>query len=131
MKILIADDESHNRILMEELLASYGELEVVSNGLEAVELYQSALANGAPFDLICLDMMMPIMDGQEALQQIRAIEKKLGINAHDEVKILMVTAIDIAQEIYIALQSGCTDYIIKPISKKKLEEKLKEYKLIH
>lgn len=130
MRILIADDELGNRVLMRQLLKPYGECEVVENGAEAVDLFVLRLEDAKPFDLICLDIMMPILDGMEALKKIRETEQALSIKPEQEVKILVISALDKTPDIYGAFEGGCTDYIIKPITRKKLEVKLKDYKFI-
>jgi two-component system chemotaxis response regulator CheY len=130
MRILIVDDEFNNRMLLQKLLAPYGSGDVVVDGLEAVEAVVMAHAEGDPYDLICMDIMMPEMDGHQAVQAIRAKEKELGIHPKDEVKILMVTALDSPKEVMKAYyQDGCTDYLVKPVSKEKIEEKLRAYGL--
>ena len=74
MKIMIADDDFVCRMLLQKLLSPLGECVTVINGLEAINAFRVALSEKAPFDLLCLDIMMPEMDGQDALKAIRRIE---------------------------------------------------------
>ena len=76
MKTLIVDDDFTNRLLLQELLRPHGQSHVAVNGREAVDAVGVALEAKEPYDLICLDIMMPEMDGQEALGKIRALEEK-------------------------------------------------------
>ena len=128
MKMLIVDDEINNRLLLQKLVASYGSTDVVVDGREAVEAFALAISEGASYDLIFMDNMMPDMDGHEAVQAIRAKEREINVSPRDEVKILMVTALDSPKEVMRAYyRDGCTDYITKPITKEKIQTKMKEY----
>ena len=79
MKTLVTDDDFICRVLLQKLLSSYGEVHIAINGAEAVKAVRIAIDNGEPYNLICLDIMMPEMDGQEALKQIRKVEEENGI----------------------------------------------------
>ena len=128
MRMLVVDDDFNNRMLLQKLLASYGEAETVVDGQEAVEAFLLAHSEGRPYELVCMDIMMPEMDGHQAVQIIRAKEKELGIAPRDEVKVLMVTALDSPKEVMKAYyRDGCTDYLAKPITKEKIDGKLRDY----
>ena len=127
MKILIAEDDSTSRVLLEELLNVYGDCTSVVDGLEAVRAFKKSLDDDRQFDLICLDIMMPKMNGQDVLKEIRKIEQKQGIGGKDMAKIVMTTALEDAKNIMQALLRGpCEGYLTKPINKKKLYGKLAE-----
>ncbi len=131
MHILIADDEEHNRMLLQDILAPYGSCEQVVNGAEAVDAFLYAMEDGQPFDLICLDIMMPELDGQDALAEIRRLEKAGGLEGEHETTILMVTALDTEEQVVRAFfQGGCTDYVNKPVSRQGLVQKLRDLRVI-
>ncbi|GAB7079143.1 response regulator [Megalodesulfovibrio paquesii] len=118
MRVLIVEDDFTSRKLMQTILSPYGECDVAVNGREAVEAFQLALDNENPYDLVCMDIMMPEMDGQEALKQIRAIERAKGVRASDEVKVVMTTALDDPKNVVEAYyKGGATSYIPKPIDR--------------
>ncbi|NCC53452.1 MAG: response regulator, partial [Spartobacteria bacterium] len=71
MKTLIVDDDFTNRILLQAIMEEYGVAHIAVNGREAVDAVCMAMDDGVPYDLVCLDIMMPEMDGQEALKAIR------------------------------------------------------------
>ncbi|MBF0272473.1 MAG: response regulator [Magnetococcales bacterium] len=131
MNVLIVEDIEENRIILARFLTSYAQCDMAKNGQEAVHLFETALRNGSPYDLVLLDIVMPVMDGQAALKQMRAMEQEFR-NPHDpETVILMTTSVDAQSEIVEALEQGhCTDYLNKPISRAKLLVKLSELKLI-
>ncbi len=118
MKVLIVEDDFTSRKLMQTILSPYGDCDIAVNGKEAVKAFETALAAGQPYDLICMDIMMPEMDGQEALKRIRAIEKELGLRVANEVKVVMTTALDDPKNVVEAYyKGGATSYIPKPIDR--------------
>lgn len=130
MKILIAEDDFASRTFMLRLLTKYGDCDVTVDGAEAVEAYTMALESGEGYDLICLDIMMPILDGYQALSQIRNIEKQKGIPECQAVKIIMTTALNDGKNVTKAFKMGCTAYAGKPIDQDKFENELRKLELI-
>ena len=130
MKILIVEDDFTSRLLLQEILKNYGSCHIAVNGKEAVEAARSARKNGEPYDLICLDIMMPEMDGQDALHQIRADEETQGIISTHGAKIMMITALGDIKNVSAAYGKLCDGYMTKPIHQAKLLEDLRGLKLI-
>ncbi|MEE4357097.1 MAG: response regulator [Desulfococcaceae bacterium] len=132
MKILIAEDDFISRRILKELLSPYGDCDVVVDGEEAVQAFQMAIEEKKYYDLVCLDIMMPNTDGQEALKQIRETEKNRGIRGSAEVKVIMVTALDDPKTVFQAYyKGGATSYIVKPIERKKVIDEIRALGLIH
>ncbi len=131
MKILIVDDLYDNRTLLAQILLPFGQCDMAVNGVEALQLVEEAFEKSDPYNLILLDIMMPIMEGQEALKKIREMERELGIEGAKETVIIMITALDMPNVVTEAFFKGyCTDFMDKPILRVKLLNKLKEYNLI-
>lgn len=130
MKTLIVEDDFTNRLLLQEFLLPYGLPQVAVNGVEAVEAVRTALEAGAPYDLVCLDIMMPEMDGQAALRRIRDLETARGIQSTKGMKIIMTTALDDVKNIVSAFSGLCDAYLIKPIDRAELLKELRKLKLI-
>ncbi len=130
MKTLIVEDDFTSRLLLQELLKKYGPLHTAVNGQEAVDAVDASLVAGEPYDLICLDIMMPEMDGQTALQEIRLLEKESGITLSKGAKTVMTTALDDLKNVLSAYNSMCDGYLTKPIDKVKLLEELNKLNLI-
>lgn len=118
MKVLIVEDDFTSRKLMQTILSPHGECDIAVNGKEAVEAFKVALEAKEPYDLICMDIMMPEMDGQEALKKIRGIEREQNIRGDSEAKVVMTTALDDPKNVVEAYyKGGATSYIPKPIDR--------------
>lgn len=124
MKTLIAEDDFTSRILLNEILRPFGPVHVAVNGKEAVEAVRVAADSGEPYDLVCLDIMMPVMDGYEALKEIRGLEQARGVNPPNLAKIFMITALNSAENVVQAVNGSCNYYLVKPIRKSKLLDQL-------
>jgi two-component system chemotaxis response regulator CheY len=126
VKCLIVEDDFISRRVLKELLSSSFDCDIAVNGEEAVASFRLAHEGKRPYDLICMDIMMPGVDGQEALRLIRVIEKELGIPPHLEVKVIMTTALDDPRTVVQAYyKGGATSYIVKPVSRQKLMRELR------
>ncbi|UCF96361.1 MAG: response regulator [Spirochaetaceae bacterium] len=129
MNILIVEDELTSRELLKVILEPYGSIQTVADGIEALKAFNLALAE-KPYDLICLDIMLPKMDGQQVLKGIRKIEADKGILGPDAVKILMISALGDFESVSEAFSSQCTSYITKPIDADKIVAELRNLELI-
>ena len=130
MKTLIVEDDFVSRRLLQAILSPYGRCEVATNGKEAVQAFELAWQEKDPYNLICLDIMMPEMDGLQVLAEVRRIEDEKGIDGLSGVKIVMTTALDDPRSIMKAFKQQCEDYLIKPIDRPKLLEKVRNLGLI-
>ena len=131
MKTLIVEDDFLSRSLLSTLLSEFGVCHVAVNGQEALNAVERGLVENDPYDLICLDIMMPVMDGQQALQKIRRMEEQHGIMGLDTAKVIMVTAADDSKNIMKAFRQGqCEAYLTKPLDREKLITHIRELGLI-
>ncbi len=130
MKTLVVEDDISCSVLLKKILAPYGECDVTENGIKGLEAFDSACEKNEPFDLICLDIMMPEMDGQEVLKEIRKREEKTKKRCSDGVKIIMVTALGDNKNIMQSFKAQCEAYIVKPIDKNKLLNEIRLLGLI-
>jgi len=117
MRILIAEDDFASRKFMLKFLTKYAEVDVTVDGQEAVNAFELALEDGEPYDLVCLDVMMPNMDGLEALEAIRQLE--IGSDAAKRARVIMTTALNEVNQVDKAFQLGCEGYAVKPINTEK------------
>ena len=116
MKILLAEDDFVTRKNMANFLSKYGECDVTVDGMEAVDAYLMALEDGEPYDLVCLDIMMPVMDGLEAARLIR----KSGKPDAATVSIFALTANAFAEDVEKTKAAGMNAHLSKPIEAKAL-----------
>ncbi len=131
MKVLVVEDDFISRKLLTTLLGHYGDCDIAVDGNEAVDAFRIALDEGKPYDLICMDIMMPNLDGQAALKEIRAQEMEKAIPASKEVKVIMTTALDDPKNVMESLhKGGAAAYIVKPIDKKKLMDEVRKLGLL-
>lgn len=130
MKVLIAEDDFASRKFMLRFLSQYGECDVTVDGNEAIEAFTIALEDGEPYDLVCLDIMMPEMDGYGALKAIRQIETEQGIEDGKGAKIIMTTALNDGRNVMKAFSFGCVAYAGKPIDQEKFKSELQKLGLI-
>lgn len=126
MKVLIVDDELTNRKLLQTMLENLGHCDLAENGKEAVDLFTQSMESNELYDIIFLDIKMPVMDGHESLQKIREIEEAKGIYVGNGVKVVMVTALGDKKNILSAFQEGCEYYLVKPFQQNKLYDLISE-----
>jgi len=127
MKILIAEDDFVSRKLLNKLLASLGEADIAANGNEALTAVKMALENDQPYDLICLDILMPGFDGIVALKKIRQLEAQKGLDPEKRSKIIMTTAVSDKSYVLAAAQANCNGFLVKPITKERLFDELRKH----
>ncbi len=121
LKILVAEDPADNRFLVQAYLkGSAYDLSFVEDGEAAL----TELAGWTRFDLILMDMQMPLMDGLAATRAIRALERQSGTTP---VPIIALTANARAEDVKASQGAGCTAHLSKPISKEKLVGAIEEY----
>ena len=106
MRILIAEDDFASRKAILKFLSVYGECDVTVDGMEAIDAFMMALEEDDPYDLICLDVMMPIMDGYQALKNIREIEREHNVPQDKQAKVIMTTALNEEKNVKKAFELG-------------------------
>jgi len=126
MKILVVEDDYISRRLLCRYLEPYGECVEAVNGHEAVDSVRYALDAGNHYDLICLDIMMPGMDGQETLSAIRRLESGQGVALGQGARIVMTSAMEDEQYMLDAFSASADGYLVKPIERRKLLATLKD-----
>ena len=117
MRFLVVDDDFETRRLVQKLLRPFGDVDIATDGEEAVEAFARAIKEDEPYALITLDILMPNVDGQQALREIREIEKDHGITPDKQVRIIMISGLDDSEQLHDAFFLGeATSYIVKPIN---------------
>lgn len=129
MKILIAEDDFVSRKILNKILSPIGEVDNAANGNEALTAVRMAIEANEPYDLICLDIMMPEIDGIMALKKIRQLEAQKGLNPEAKSKIFMTTAISDKKYVLASAQADCDGFLVKPMDKKRLFDEIRKHGL--
>ena len=130
LRMLLVEDDFTSRLLLQSFLSRYGECHVAVNGREAVEAFRAAGELGQTYDLICMDIMMPEMDGCEAVRQVRALEEARGIFSTAGAKIVMTTTVNDIKHVIRCFKELCDAYLVKPIDLAELLGQMKSYQLV-
>ncbi len=127
MRSLIIDDDEMGKMMLATLLEEFGPCDLAANGEEGLILFDRAAADNTPYDLICLDIVMPVMDGTETLRQLRERDQQQG----QRTKVFMISACNSPQDIEDAFFEGdCDDYIVKPFRRDAVTKMLTRFNLI-
>ena len=130
MKILVVDDDKSTHKLFQLFLGPHGECDLATGEREAVDLFLRSLRDGHPYDLICLAMGMPTMNGLDLLMAIRKYEKGHGVDEHDHVKITMTSAVNFPDRIQEAFWVECDAYLAKPFKRQMILDLMEQLDLV-
>lgn len=131
LRCLIVDDDELGRELLAQQLEKYAVCDMAADGNEAVFEFEAAISGGNPYDIIFLDIMMPVLDGHGAAKSIRKLEAAKGIPVEKGVNIVVLSSLNTPQDIiqsYISAQSAA--HLIKPARPEKLLKTLVKLGLI-
>jgi two-component system chemotaxis response regulator CheY len=128
MRSLVAEDNATNRKPLQTFLSRYGRCDIALDGEEAVNAVVLALQSHQVYDLICMDLRMPKMDGQEAIREIR--KQEAAANVSKSAKVIVTTIHTDTNSITGALLGRCNAYLVKPINITKLKKELNSLSLI-
>lgn len=127
MRILIAEDDLISRKFLYKFLSRYGECDMVVDGLETLDAFLMAVREDQHYDLICLDIMMPKVDGVKVLKSIRELEEQKNILPEKRAKIIMTTALAETRMVQEAMDIGCDAYAAKPLDVEKIAKVLEDF----
>jgi CheY-like chemotaxis protein len=127
MKALIAEDNPSSRSLYYKWLEKYfDEIDIASDGSEAVSVFLQSLMNNDPYSFVLLDLRLPEMNGYDVLREFRELEKEYIEKSPSPSKIAVVSAIEKKDFIVNALMKFCDVYIEKPVVRSKLVLEIKK-----
>lgn len=130
-RFLIVDDDELSRKILADYMSEFAECVTAPDGTVGYELFEKAILDGRPFDLICSDVLMPEVSGHEMVCRIRAREESLPIAGYIRTRIFMISASGSPKDMSEAiLDNNCDDYIVKPFQRATLKTMLRKYDLI-
>lgn len=122
LRVLIVEDDFASRRLLQKIFTPLAEVHVSVDGCEAVTAFEDALSTDQPYHLVCLDIMLPKLDGQDVLKEIRRLESQRGVLSTQGAKVIMVTALKDMKNVMSAYNSLCDGYVAKPITRAGLNQ---------
>jgi len=120
MRCLIVDDDPVSRLMIRGYLAPLFDCDVVQDGASAVSAHFSALQKREPYDLLCLDIVMPGLNGFQVLQAIKDRESELKIPRQNRIKIVTISGCSRSETAEQALSTGVDAHLNKPLSRDEL-----------
>lgn len=131
LRALIVDDDPVNTRFLSEILAPYAQCDIAENGRRGLAAFDQALSAGTPYDIIFMDVMMPGMDGHQALEGMRHLEHSQGVPPSQSAKVIMVSALDDSRTLYRAFFQGhALSFLAKPFSGDTVLDELRKFELI-
>ncbi|NOX88586.1 MAG: response regulator [Calditrichaeota bacterium] len=130
MRMLVTEDVELMQKLLRRFLEPYGEISFARGGHEAFRQFKDTVTTHKYFDLICLDIDIPEINGLDLLKNIRVAEKLFRVPLENRAKIVMVSSTNDANIVMKAIKLGCNGYIVKPFGKERIVSELKKLGLI-
>lgn len=126
--MLVVEDSESSQITIKNILLPYADCDGALDGVSAVGKFRDALLSNDRYDVICMDITMPKMDGKAALRIIREIERQQGSTS---TPVIMITASgDAMSKIETMHELRATSYLVKPISKESLIATIRKLQLL-
>lgn len=129
MKILLAEGDFISRKAMNQLLSQYGECDVTVDGGEAVEYCADALENKEPYDLVCLSVDLPVMDGWRVFGAIRKMENRQNIPEEKRIKVILMADRNLDEASQKAFEFDEVFLLEKPVDENEFREALDDLEL--
>ncbi|MBF0481201.1 MAG: response regulator [Desulfovibrionaceae bacterium] len=130
-RVLIVDDDILSCKQLEKYFSPHAACDVRTDGRSAVEAFAQALAEGSPYGIVCIEIVMPGLDGSQSLELMRAIEDEYGVEEMDRSRVIITTGKNDPKSIFQAFfDQHVFAYLVKPIKKQTIETELKKLRLV-
>jgi two-component system chemotaxis response regulator CheY len=131
MKVLVVEDDLITRKAMQKYISPYGKVDIAGDGEEAFAAFSRALRENKPYDLVCLDIKLPKLNGQEFLKRIRKTEEELKIGEKLKVKIIMTSVLADPDNVFKAFYKGkAASYLVKPFTEEEIVSEIRKLGLL-
>lgn len=125
MKVLVIEDDNSTQVLIKKIFGDDVECTVYGTSMEGINCFVDKMVAFDPFDAVLVDINMPDLNGVHTLQLLRRFEKVKGLVDNRKAKIIMMTGTADEENVKNSLKNGCDQFLIKPVSKEKIEAKFK------
>lgn len=130
-RYLVIEDDALSRKVLESFFSKFAHCDTAENGATGYGLFEKAVMEGKPYDLICTDIIMPELNGHDLIKKIRNREQSLPIHGYMRTTIFVISASNCSKDMENALlDSDCDDYIVKPFRQEMLKAMLEKYNLL-
>jgi two-component system chemotaxis response regulator CheY len=130
-RVLLVDDDLLSCKQLEKYFSPHAACDVRSDGRSAVDAFAQALGQGAPYDIVCIDIVMPGLDGSQTLELMRTIEDEFGVDEMDRARVIITTEKNDPKSIFQAFfDQHVFAYLVKPIKQQTIETELKKLRLL-
>jgi two-component system chemotaxis response regulator CheY len=131
-RFLVVEDEDMSRLMLQDFLAEFSSCDVAVNGKEGLQMFENALNEGKPYDLMCVDLIMPEMNGLALVRKVREIEKTHPLFSDFRTRVFIITSSDSTwDKADFLLENLCDDYIVKPFSRGALSGSLHSHGMVN
>jgi len=127
MRILAVDDELVALTKMHKMLLEYGQCDTATSGAQACKMYSKAISENFPYHLVTIDIQMPEITGFELLRMLAGLERDSHFRPS---KKIIITSTGSPENVLEAVRNKCDAFLVKPIKKDVLDDKLKELGLM-
>jgi two-component system chemotaxis response regulator CheY len=119
MRVLIVDDDFYSRSFLEYILHPHARCDAAVNGEDAIMAFKKAQEENNPYTVVFMDLLMPVLDGPKALEEIREIEKDYGLPEDSRCKIVITSVLEDGEDTHNAMYlGGATSFLQKPVDEK-------------
>ena len=125
MKVLIIEDDKSTLTLIEKILGSSVDCESCPTAMDGIEKFVDNMISFDSFDAVLMDINLPDLNGVNCLRLLRRFEAVKGVVDNRKAKIIMMTGTADEENVKGSLKNGCDQFLIKPVSKDKIEAKFK------
>jgi len=130
-RYLIVEDDIMSREMLKAVLSDFAPCDSAGNGVEGMILFENAFLSNNPYCLLCVDLVMPEMNGHAFIRKIREFEKSQLMGGKARTKIFVISSSGSAwDKADLLLEGLCDDYIVKPFDRAVLMANLFKYDLV-
>ena len=126
MSALIIEDETTSQLVLHDFISRMMNCDLAKNAWEGIRYFETAYEEDRPYRLVTLDIVMPNVDGHQALHRLREIEEERGIPFGSGAKVLMVSAHSDIRNVAQAFRGLCDGFLEKPVSEESLRSTLQK-----